>query len=90
MPYASHYISMLVGRDLLHDQGVGFKEVSHRNFPELLKRLQDNKADYHARAVEKVDDALNVCYGKRDISLQQLSATFRRGDLLEMLGVTEG
>ena len=37
MPYASHYISMLVGRDLLHDQGVGFKEVSHRNFPELLK-----------------------------------------------------
>lgn len=90
MPYASHYISMLVGRDLLHDQGVPLEEVSHRNFPELLKRLQDNEADYHARAVEKVDDALNVCYGKRDISLQQLSATFRRGYLLEMLGVTEG
>lgn len=90
MPYASHYISMLVGRDLLRDQGVALKDVSHRNFSELLKHLQDNETDYHARAAEKVTDALNVCYGKRDISLQQLSATFRRGDLLEMLGVAGG
>lgn len=87
MPYASHYISMLVGRELLHDQGITLKEVSHRNFPELFQRLHDNETNYHARAVEKVTDALIVCYGDRDISLQQLSATFRRGDLLEMLGV---
>jgi hypothetical protein len=87
MPYASHYISMLVGRELLHDQGIVLKDVSHRNFSELLKRLQDNAANYHARAVEKVTDALKECYGDRDISLQQLSATFRRGDLLEMLDV---
>ncbi|MCF8003107.1 MAG: AIPR family protein [Chromatiaceae bacterium] len=87
MPYASHYISMLVGRELLHDQGIDLRDVSHRNFTELLQRIEDNKASYHARAVEKVTDALKVCYGDRDISLQQLSATFRRGDLLEMLGV---
>lgn len=90
MPYASHYISMLVGRELLHDQGIALKDVSHRNFPELLQRLQDNETNYHARAVEKVTDALKVCYGDREISLQQLSATFRRGDLLEMLGVERG
>lgn len=87
MPYASHYISMLVGRELLHDQGIALKDVSHRNFPELFQRLQDNETNYHARAVEKVTDALKGCYGDRDISLQQLSATFRRGDLLEMLGI---
>jgi len=29
---------------------------------------------------------LKACYGLREVSLQQLSATFRRGDLLEMLG----
>lgn len=87
MPYASHYISMLVGRELLHDQGIALKDVSHRNFAELLQRLQDNETNYHARAVKKVIDALKGCYGDRDISLQQLSATFRRGDLLEMLGV---
>lgn len=87
MPYASHYISMLVGRELLHDKGVVLEDVSHRNFFELLKLLQDNEKNYHEQAVKKVTDALGECYGKRDISLQQLSATFRRGDLLEMLGI---
>lgn len=87
LPYASHYISMLVGRELLREQKVALREVSHRNFAELLKRLQTNEASYHAQAVEKVNEALKECYGDREISLQQLSATFRRGDLLEMLGV---
>jgi hypothetical protein len=32
-----------------------------------------------------ISDTLKAFYGDRDISLQQLSATFRRGDLLEML-----
>lgn len=89
MPYASHYISMLVGRELLHDQGINLRDVSHRNFAELLQRLQSNEKNYHTRAVEKVIGALRECYGDREISLQQLSATFRRGDLLEMLGSHE-
>lgn len=87
MPYASHYISMLVGRELLCDEGITLKDVSHRNFTELNQRLQDNQTNYHARAVNKITHALKSCYGDRDISLQQLSATFRRGDLLEMLAV---
>jgi hypothetical protein len=87
MPYASHYISMLVGRELLHDQGIDLKDVSHRNFPELFQRLQGYEADYHAKAVKQVTEALKTCYGAREVSLQQLSATFRRGDLLEMLSV---
>ncbi|MDL2329403.1 hypothetical protein LJC71_06615 [Desulfosarcina sp. OttesenSCG-928-A07] len=71
---------------LLHDQNLVLKDVSHRNFGELLGHLQNNETAYHAQAVEKVSEALRKCYGDRDISLQQLSATFRRGDLLEMLG----
>lgn len=90
LPYASHYISMLVGRNLLHDQGIGFKDITHRNFAGLLQCLQDNQADFHAKAVTQVTESLKTCYGAREISLQQLSATFRRGDLLEMLGVGEG
>jgi hypothetical protein len=65
--------------------GIDLKDISHRNFGEIMQRLQKNKTTYHARAVEKVSDALKQCYGVREISLQQLSATFRRGDLLEML-----
>lgn len=86
MPYASHYISMLMGRKLLADMKFELMEVSHRNFHEILKRFEDNQTKYHADTVEEVRDALTDCYGNREISLQQLSATFRRGDLLETLG----
>ena len=47
--------------------------------------LDDNGGRYHSLAVESLEDALRRCYGDRQVSLQQLAATFRRGDLLEML-----
>jgi hypothetical protein len=86
LPYASHYISMLIGRNLLNDQGVHLNDVSHRNFNDLIMKFENDRDEYHRRAISKVSDALKHCYGDREISLQQLSATFRRGDLLEMLG----
>jgi hypothetical protein len=85
MPYASHYISMLIGRKLLTDSNVSLTEISHRNFKEILQKLEKNQVKYRASAVDDVANALKACYGDREISLQQLSATFRRGDLLEML-----
>lgn len=86
LPYASHYISMLIGRKLLKDQGISLSDVSHQNFSDLVQRLQSHEHQYHSDAVFKISEALKQCYGDRTISLQQLSATFRRGDLLEMLG----
>lgn len=85
LPYASHYISMLIGRDLLKDCEVILSKVSHQNFKLIINKFENNQSLYHANAVESVDKALKAFYGERDISLQQLSATFRRGDLLEML-----
>ena len=86
LPYSSHYIAMLIGRKLLKDAGISPDQVSHRNVQGLLQAFEYNQAQYHADAIQSLKDALKACYGERDISLQQLSATFRRGDLLEMLG----
>ena len=86
LPYASHYISMLIGRRLLADMGVSLVDVSHRNCPELLQKFEADQARYHDLAIKDVAEALKSCYGDRERSLQQLSATFRRGDLLETLG----
>ena len=88
LPYSSHYIAMLIGRALLKDRDIPLDQVSHRNIQELLKALEDNQAQYHADAVQALENALTACYGNRAVSLQQLSATFRRGDLLEMLDDT--
>ncbi|SHL19124.1 AIPR protein [Desulfatibacillum alkenivorans DSM 16219] len=89
LPYASHYISMLIGKKLLADMAVSVQEVSHRNFHDLYQRYTEKQTEYHEQAVNDLTDALKSCYGDREISLQQLSATFRRGDLLEMLGTHE-
>lgn len=89
LPYSSHYIAMLIGRHLLKDKNISLDEVSHQNVQGLLQTLEDNQAQYHTDAIQLLERALKDCYGERAVSLQQLSATFRRGDLLEMLGSTQ-
>ena len=89
LPYSSHYIAMLIGRKLLENKNISLDEVSHRNVQGLLHTFEDNQAQYHANAIQSLEKALKDCYGERAVSLQQLSATFRRGDLLEMLGSTQ-
>lgn len=85
LPYASHYLAMLIGDALMKNKGIKLSEISHRNFSELSGYLQSQQTALYHQATVKVQEALKNLYGKRDISLQQLSATFRRGDLLEFL-----
>lgn len=85
LPYSSHCIAMLIGCKLLKNKSIPIGQVSHRNVQELVREFADNQPRYHADAIQSLETALKACYGDRDVSLQQLSATFRRGDLLEML-----
>jgi hypothetical protein len=85
LPYASHYLAMRVGKILLEERKIALDAVSHRNFKELSETLRTQRTEFHRRAIDDIQRALTQCYGDRPISLQQLSATFRRGDLLEML-----
>lgn len=89
LPYASHYISMLIGEEVLREKGLKLSDVSHRNFAELAERLEQKAQQYHVNAVRQLTKALRTLYGGREVSLQQLSATFRRGDLLEILQNSE-
>lgn len=85
LPYASHYIAMLVGRRLLSRAEVKLDDLNHRNFDQLKSILEQYSEDFQKSALTDISNALKQCYGDREVSLQQLSATFRRGDLLEML-----
>lgn len=85
IPYASHYISMLIGHLLISDNGMSFANITHKNFEILKEKFNSSKDYFYEQALQKIKAALMKCYGDREISLQQLSATFRRGDLLEML-----
>jgi len=83
--YASSFIAMVMGLSLEKDMCVEYDHLDHRNFAKAKSLINEKKEIYFATAVENVDKALKFLYGEHPISLQQLSATFRRGDLLNIL-----
>lgn len=90
LPYAAHYMAMLVGQALLTLGKTRLQTISHLNLAELIQLLEQNKVQLLNQAAAQLDLALKEIYGERQVSLQQLSATFRRGDLLEFLPVGQG
>lgn len=84
--YASCFIAMRMGQHLLHDLGnKALEAVNHQNFL-VAKKLIDEKGEAYFRlSVSDVELALKDLYGQKEVSTLQLSATFRRGDLIQKL-----
>jgi AIPR protein len=83
LPYAAHFLAMLIGEELLARLTAC---INHRNLDQALMLFDGNFEEIYERVVLK----LRVAFGLSGIdesteSLQRLSATFRRGDLLEAL-----
>ena len=79
LPYASHYIAMTMGAMLRGD----VQAINHKNFLEVVRLFQNDQDKFWLASIAIITISLGTLYGKRDVSLQQLSATFRRGDLLD-------
>ncbi len=87
--YASCFIAMQMGRRLLKDLGVGLDSLDHRNFNQAKQCVDEHGEDYFNASSQDIDTALKALYGDQEVSVQQLSATFRRGDLIEKLKQVE-
>lgn len=83
--YASCFIAMQMGQKLLNDMKVQMKDISHQNFQLAQMLIDQNGESYFNASLEDIQRALQELYGEQEISLQQLSATFRRGDLISKL-----
>ncbi|NJK68380.1 MAG: AIPR family protein [Microcoleus sp. SU_5_3] len=83
--YASCFIAMQMGRRLLADLNIQMKDISHQNFQSAQRLIEQNSEAYFDASVKDIQRALQDLYGEQEISLQQLSATFRRGDLISRL-----
>ncbi len=84
-PYAGAFIAMLMGDAMLTELNCKASELNHRNFDAAKKLIQSKGQDYLKDAVRKLEKAVEYLYGDKEISLQQLSATFRRGDLFQYI-----
>jgi len=76
---------MQMGRRLLSDMNVQIKDISRQNFQAAEQLIEQNGEIYFNASVQDIQQALQDLYGDQEISLQQLSATFRRGDLISRL-----
>lgn len=85
--YASCFLAMLMGRYLLADLGLQSPAgLDHRNFAKAKELVDTKSDDYFATATAAIQSALNKLYANpQQISYQRLSATFRRGDLLDYI-----
>jgi hypothetical protein len=83
--YASCFAAMLMGRYLLKDLEIPLNKLDHRKFAEAQSLIQTKGDSYFDQAIVAIGEALQNLYGSSPKSLQQLSATFRRGDLIQYL-----
>jgi hypothetical protein len=84
--YASCFIAMQMGRRLLKDLGaITLTTLDHRNFDRAKSLVEERGEVYFDESTVDVETALEALYGNQAISVQQLSATFRRGDLIEKM-----
>jgi len=85
--YASCFIAMQMGQRLLKQGGLTLDDLNHRSFEHARKLVNECGEDYFSAACRDINEALRTLYGTQEISIQQLSATFRRGDLIEKLKI---
>lgn len=83
--YAACFIAMQMGRRLLNELGVGLDYLDHRNFALAKQRVEERGEAYFVASSQDVVTALHRLYGHQEVSVQQLAATFRRGDLIEIM-----
>lgn len=83
--YASCFIAMQMGRRLLKVMKIEQKDLDHTNFTEAKSLIEKDGEAYFRSALKDIKTALKKLYGNHEVTSLQLSATFRRGDLIEFL-----
>ncbi len=87
--YSNYFLSMLMGQELLKELQVRITELTHRNFEEVKAYFENHKDELYDKANKQLIAALNKLYqeGYQTVELRRLSSSFRRGDLLQILGI---
>lgn len=83
VPYASHFIAMLIGDLLLKRAGLSRETVNHANISTLRTILERDRETLYKAAVKQVEAGLEALGIGKETPLPRIAAQFRRGDLLQ-------
>ena len=64
---------------------ISVDKLDHHNFIEARNLLENRHSHYITAAESEIGEALDSLFAGRNRTLQRLSATFRRSDLVDML-----
>lgn len=87
--YSNYFLSMLMGQEILRELNIQVESLTHRNFETARDMFEREKENLYQKANIELINALNELYreGYENVELRRLSSTFRRGDLLRVLGI---
>ncbi len=83
--YSSYFIAMLMGKYLLDDLQIPLDGLTHKHFSAAFRGVEASGEEYFERGLVTVKEAVDQLYGGQDVGLRRLAATFRRGDLIDVL-----
>lgn len=85
LAYGSRFIAMLMGDYLLSEMNIQLEGLDHQNFA-LARELVEQKSDNYAfRAERLIEEEIQPLFSApEERTLQRLSATFRRADLIDL------
>jgi hypothetical protein len=89
IPYSNYFMAMIMGNLLLADLKLTLDKLTHSEFEKVKTYFETNKDNLFVRTNNMLLNALNQLYPEPNsydkIDKRRLSATFRRGDLMEYL-----
>ena len=85
LAYGSRFMAMLMGRYLLDEMSTSLERLDHRNFGDARELVHQKSDEYLTRAETQIGNELEPLFRGKKRTLQRLSATFRRADLVETL-----
>lgn len=83
--YSSRFAAMMMGIYLLEEMGIELSGLNHQNFAAAERLVETKGEGYFSRAITQIGETLEPLFSGQQRTLQRLSATFRRGDLVESL-----
>ncbi len=70
---------------ILKEMDIALNRLDHRNLEQARKLVEQKSDSYLSLAKKRIGEALGPLFSQRERTLQRLSATFRRADLIDML-----
>ena len=86
-PYSNYFMAMIMGYLILKIKNLNLNQLNHNTFENCKNYFEQNKESLYQQSNQILEDALMKQYpkGYDNVELRQLSATFRRRDLIDLI-----